>query len=206
LSENITQNGVTKTVDANGLITVKGTSTSSININVGNGFMKAGYKYRPVIQKLRSDVAPSFWNFQAEANINKDKDGYISTDVDTGFSAFIYTSAAGTVYDAVFKVMVELVTDNMTNEYEPYRGAENVAVSGDGTSIIPSVSPTTTIFADTPGVIIEAEYNRDTTKMFESYVLTDKAKSEIAGMVESSMADVLASLNDYATSLIGGDV
>lgn len=76
--------------------------------------------------------------------------------------------------------------------------------SSDGTCIITSKSPTMTLFTDTPGVTIEAEYNRDTTKMFESYVLTDNAKSEIADLVAGEMADVLASLNDYATSLIGG--
>lgn len=204
LSDNVTHNGVTKTVHANGLITVKGTSTSSININVGFGFMKAGYKYRPLIQKITSDVAPSFWNFEKQANINKDKDGYISSDVDTEFSAFVYTAAAGTVYDAAFRVMVELVTDGMTDDYEPYKGSEVAVPSSSGTCTITSKSPTMTLFTDTPGVTIEAEYNRDTTKMFESYVLTDNAKNEIAGLVANDMAEVLESLNDYATSLIGG--
>lgn len=184
-----THNGVTKTVNANGLITVTGTSTASININVGYGFMKAGYKYRPVIQKLKSDVAPSFWNFATSSNINKDKDGYISSDVDTVFSAFIYTSSAGTVYDSAFKVMVELVTDKMTDEYESYKGSE-ATPSSDGTCTITSKSPIMTLFTDTPGVKIEAEYNRDTTKMFESYVLTDEAKAEIAALVSKPAATI----------------
>ena len=76
--------------------------------------------------------------------------------------------------------------------------------ASDGTCTVTSVNPTMTLFTDTPGVIIEAEYNRDTTKMFESYVLTDTAKSEIAELVANDMAEVLSSLNDYAASLIGG--
>jgi hypothetical protein len=204
LSDAVTQNGVTKTVDANGLITVKGTSTASININIGLGFLKAGYKYRPMIQKLKSDVAPSFWNFTTESNMYKDSNGYISSDVDTEFSAFVYTSSAGTVYDAAFKVMVELVTDDMTNDYESYRGSEATVESSDGFCTVKSVSPNMTLFTDTPGVKIEVEYNRDTTKMFESYVLTDEAKSDIAAIVEGDVVEVLASLNDYATYLIGG--
>lgn len=206
LSGNLTHNGVTKTVDVNGLVTVKGTSTSSININVGSGFMKAGCKYRPLIQKVQSDVAPSFWNFEKEENMNKDKDGYISSDVDTEFSAFIYTASAGTVYDSAFRVMVELVTDDMTDEYESYKGSEAIVTSSDGTCTVTSKSPTMTLFTDTPGVTIESEYNRDTTKMFESYVLTPEAKSQIAAEVEDDMAEILASLNSYATSLIGGGV
>ena len=206
LSGDKTHNGVTMSIGASDLITVKGTSTSSININVGKGFMKAGYKYRPTITKLKSDMAPSFWSFAAQANMNKDKDGYLSTDVDTEFSAFIYAASAGTVYDAAFRIMVELVTDDMTDEYEQHNDTEVAVTSSDGTCTVTSKSPTMTLFTDTPGVTIEAEYNRDTTKMFESYVLTDEAKSEIAGMVEADVADVLASLNEYATSLIGGDV
>lgn len=177
LSENITQNGVTKTVDSNGLITVKGTSTSSININVGIGFMKAGYKYRPIIQKIKSDVAPSFWNFQMQANIDKDKDGYISTPVDTEFSAFIYTASAGTVYDSAFRVMVELVTDNTTDEYESYKGDNVVVTSADGTCTVTSKSPTITLFTDTPGVTIEAEYNVDTEKFLNANIVTDRIQA-----------------------------
>lgn len=76
--------------------------------------------------------------------------------------------------------------------------------SSDGTCIVTSKSPTLTLFTDTPGVTVEVEYNRDTTKMFESYVLTDDAKSEIAALVEADMAEVLAALNEYTEVLTGG--
>jgi hypothetical protein len=189
LSDNITHNGVTKTVDANGLITVKGTSTASININVGMGFMKAGYKYRPVIQKLKSDVAPSFWSFAAQANLNKDKDGYISSDVDTEFSAFIYTSSAGTVYDSAFKVMVELVTENMTDTYESYKGSKAIVESSDGTCVITSVDSTMTLFTDTPGVTIEAEYNVDTTNFIKAILTDERIRTEVFAWLDARYSE-----------------
>jgi hypothetical protein len=98
---------------------------------------------------------------------------------------------------------LQLEIGDVATSYEPYSGSI-VIPSSDGTCTVTSGSPTMTLFTDTPGVTIEAEYNRDTNKVFESCALTDEAKSEIAGMVESDMAEVLASLNEYATSLIGG--
>jgi len=118
-------------------------------------------------------------------------------------NSWIYIGADDPVTFTNYKIRAQVRLDDEDINIEPYNGAVYTP-SSDGTCILTSVSPTMTLFTDTPGVTIEAEYNRDTTKMFESYVLTDEAKSEIAGMVESDMAEVLASLNEYAASLIGG--
>lgn len=89
--------------------------------------------------------------------------------------------------------------------FDKYITFESYTPDIDGTVTITSVSPTETIYSINSGITIEAEYNRDTTKMFESYVLTDEAKSEIAERIEGDIAEVFASLNEYATSVIGGD-
>ena len=39
----------------------------------------------------------------------------------------------------------------------------------------------------------------------DPYVLTEADKEEIVSEIESDMAEVLASINSYAESLIGGD-
>ena len=39
----------------------------------------------------------------------------------------------------------------------------------------------------------------------DPYVLTEADKADIASIVEDDMAEVLASLNSYAESLLGGD-
>ena len=119
--------------------------------------------------------------------------------ITTGNTSSYEEGATPTV--RVKKLQIE-VGDKITS-FEAYKGAEGVVA--DSKVSLTSVSSIMNVFTNTPGLLVEAEYNRDTTKMFESYVLTDEAKNEIAGKVESDMAEVLASLNEYATSLIGGD-
>lgn len=110
-------------------------------------------------------------------------------------------AAGNTSLSGYWKLQLE-VGETVTS-WERYV-SENTTPSDNGACVVISIDPNMTIYTDTPGAIIEAEYNRDTTKMFESYVLTDNAKSEIASIVENDMAEVMATLNEYATSLIGG--
>lgn len=160
LSGSKSQNGVTMTVSDSDLVTVSGTTTASINLNVGKGFMKAGYKYKPVIQFTKGDTYPSYWSFESQSNMYKDSNGYLSSDVDTEFSAFIYAAGAGVSYDSSFRLMVKLVDDGLDDSYESYSGMTNTPEE-DGTCTVKSVSPNMTIFANNPSVTIEAEYNRD---------------------------------------------
>lgn len=99
-------------------------------------------------------------------------------------------------------LMVEF--SDSESDFEEYRG-EGYTPNSDGTvEGVTSLSSTMTILTNTDSATVECEYNRDTTKMVESYVLTDEAKSEIVAEVESDMAEVLASLNSYAASVISG--
>ena len=87
------------------------------------------------------------------------------------------------------KITVEniMVSLNGVTVFEDYAGA-SYTPNADGTCTVASVSPTMTLLSSTVDAIIEATYNRDTTKMFESYVLTDKAKDEIAGLVKNDIS------------------
>lgn len=115
----------------------------------------------------------------------------------------ILKGAENTYSNVIIKPMLEY--SKSASEFEPYSGDSDYCPA-DGAVVTSSMGKTTrVIFTDTPGAIVEVEYNRDTTKMFESYVLTDEAKSEIAALVESDMAEVLKSLNAYAENIIGGD-
>lgn len=87
-------------------------------------------------------------------------------------------------------VFPQVEIGDVVTVYEPYIPAIVCIPSSDGPCIVKSVSPTMTLLTNTPGIIIEAEYNRDTTKMFESYVLTDKAKQEIANLVDKPAASI----------------
>lgn len=103
----------------------------------------------------------------------------------------------------------QLEFGNTDTEYEPYLECVNYTPSADGTVDIVSVSPTMTLLTDTPGVIVEAEYSRDTTKMFETYVVTDETwaqlKSDVVAEVEDELVDILNELHTYAQSKIGGE-
>lgn len=95
-----------------------------------------------------------------------------------------------------YKVRIQFERGNIATEYEQYQGRSTDA---DG---IKSVSPTMTIFTDTPGAIVDVTYNRDTTKMFESYVLTDNAKSEIAGIVKDEISAEIDAIEDCLDEII----
>jgi len=166
LSGTKSQNGVSLTMDEDGIYTISGTTTASINLNVGNAFVKAGRKYKPTVFIHSGSASPSFWNFTKEENMHKDSKGYISSDVDTEISAFIYASEAGVTYDGKFSVMLELVENDDNGEYEQYKG-ETYTPSEDGSCDVKTVAPTMTLFTDKEGAIIECEYNKDANKVIE---------------------------------------
>lgn len=80
-----------------------------------------------------------------------------------------------------YKVRIQFERGDIATEYEQYQGR---STDTDGTK---SVNPSMTIFTDTPGAIVDVTYNRDTTKVFDSYALTEEAKSEIAGLVKNEI-------------------
>lgn len=122
------QNGVSLTMDNDGVYTISGTSTASINLNLGMAFIKGGYKYKPTVVVYSGSINPSYWSFEAQANMHKDSKGELSSDVDTEMSAFIYASAAGATYNAKFAIMLEPVTDGELGIYEPYKEEKTLTV------------------------------------------------------------------------------
>lgn len=78
------------------------------------------------------------------------------------YSIFVAVRQGVTVDEVVYP-MLELGTE--ATEYE--KSPRHVVVSdADGNAIIPSVYPTTTLFTDVDGAVIEAEYNKDLNKVF----------------------------------------
>lgn len=66
-----------------------------------------------------------------------------------------------------FIIKPQLELGSVSTEYEPYRG-QNFTPNADGTvEGVTSISPTMTLTTDKNGVIIEAEYNKDTNKVIE---------------------------------------
>jgi hypothetical protein len=119
-----THNGVTLTLGNDGIYTISGTTTGYININLGNAYVVAGQKYKPTIVVYSGSINPSYWNFETQSNMDKDSKGYLSSEVSTKMSAFIYNDTAGVTYDAKFAIMLELVTDEEMGLYKPYEGTD----------------------------------------------------------------------------------
>jgi hypothetical protein len=61
--------------------------------------------------------------------------------------------------------------------------------SSNGTCIVTSKSPTMTLFTDTPGVTIEAEYNIDTTKFLNANVITDRIQAATTAWLDAHYAE-----------------
>ena len=69
-----------------------------------------------------------------------------------------------------YVVKPQLEIGDVATEYEEYMGFETYTPDQNGDVAITSVSPTMTVFTDTPGVTIDLEYNRDTNKAFAELV------------------------------------
>lgn len=88
-----------------------------------------------------------------------------------------WDNTIGTKFDAVLlylnnnRIKIETNTiqveyGDTATDYIPYVGDVHDSPA-DGSLSIPSISPTMTLFTDTAGVIVNAEYNRDTTHYFQ---------------------------------------
>lgn len=183
-----TMNGITFTDNCDGSITINGTATAPAYF-----FLQNDAEYGETIDAIFADSGNNNGIYTASKrlfyNSNTKK---LTVNINTG-----------TILSNE-KIYPQLEVGLVATDYEPYTG-ETVTPDSDGICTVTSKSPIMTIFADTPGVTIEAEYNRDTTKAMTSYIWTEEIKDEIVAKVEDDVADVLASLNSYAESLIGGD-
>lgn len=201
----VTRKGVTFTDNKDGTITLNGTAEATTSFVIFNGELPVNGKY--TLSGLTAGSGSTYYiqpvcSDKAHRGLTNAPNVYDWNDIT--LNRIQLSVVEGTKFSNL-QIRPMLEVGETASDYEQYSGSTTTPTA-DGTCTITSKSPTMTLFTDTPGVIIEAEYNRDTTKMFESYVLTDEAKTEIAGMVESDVAEILESLNDYATSLIGGEV
>lgn len=103
-----------------------------------------------------------------------------------------------------YRIRIQLEKGKEKSTYEKSKIA-TYSITEDSETDVVSISPTMTLVSNIPGVTTEAEYSRDTTKMFESYVLSDRAIGAIAAEIEDDMVEVLEDLNDYAESFGSGE-
>ena len=80
-----------------------------------------------------------------------------------------------------FKNAQIAVSSTPITEYKPYVEPIEYSVSAEGTSKVSSIHPTTTICADTDGVLIDCTYNRDINIAFKT--IEDKITALSAAMI-----------------------
>lgn len=204
-----TSQGVTFADNGSGGIAISGTPTGAAGLTLASNaklpctsgiltFSISGVVNNIILQvEIQNSAGEKIFATQG-SSFSVNLDNYTS---DALYTLYIKREVNDVICSGLAFPQIELGSE--ATDYEPYTGATHTPTS-DGTVEVTSVSPIMTIFTDTPGVTIEAEYNRDTTKAMTSYIFTEEIKDEIAAKVEDDMAEVLASLNSYAASLIGG--
>lgn len=95
-------------------------------------------------------------------------------------------------------VRFQIEKGDTATSYEAYKSS-SVTPSSDGTCVVTSKSPTMTLFTDTLGVIIEAEYNVNTKTWVENY-LRDNAPS--GGSGEGGSAPRLTTISLLASAWV----
>ena len=158
------------------------------------------------------------WTDTISTVSSKEISGELKTTFDVtsernGVHIYLYSNSSATDLNTqcVF-TEIQLEAGSEATTFERYVEFESYTPAIDGTVSIMSIYPTMTIYSINKNIVIEGEYNRDTTKMFESYVLTDEAKNEIAMMVTDTVknevvATVISEIRgdlDSVSTLIGG--
>ena len=133
--------------------------------------IKAG---QPVTFNCKSDGTDGIGNYALYAS-----DGRLNRQARVGETAtadfdvayvYVYKRNPETATTEEMRITnIQLELGTKATEYEPY--IEPIPCdepTADGTVSVTSLYPTTTLVTDTEGVVIEAEYNRDINKAFES--------------------------------------
>jgi hypothetical protein len=200
--------GLTLTNHGDGTFTIAGTATSAASFGLTNLTSDPLYLHKGVAYTQSVIVLSGSMSGVAVVPSVEDADGNVTwnyfsnnqTKIPQQHYKFwgyeVYVENGKTV-NLRFKVQLE-VGDTAT-EYEPYGEKEIVTPASTGTCTVTSKSPTMTLFTDTPGVTIEAEYNRDTKTYIEqnSGAVSDE---DIANAVENYLEEnpiEVGDLTDY---------
>lgn len=167
-----THYGVTFTDNGDGTITANGTA------NGGNAefvLSNAGFiSNSNELAKIAFAGCPNGGSKDTYYMLNT-RSGH--TDVGNGYVGRINIGLLGlkivikngvTVDNLVFKPQMAVVSDGTASipPYEPYKSETIITTIAEGAEL-PSVAPNMTIFTDNAGVVVEAEYNRDSNKVIE---------------------------------------
>lgn len=171
---NITRNGITYTRNADGTVTISGTSAGS-QYFISNRELKLPKRIKVTYQAF-SDGSDStynaiFSNYNGTTYVpwlrQTNKPVTVSIPSNRISNLYKFEVLTGTTLSDKKAYPIVELGDTYTG-YEPVLPEVNYTPSADGTVTgVKNIYPTTTLLSDTDGVIIDVEYNRDINKAFE---------------------------------------
>lgn len=180
--------GLTYTNNGDGTITVNGTANRYSAVRLGYISVKGGHYYMtsgvPNGAIGANVVATNGSDFTIYAGAAK----YVEHDITLDLQLVGYNEAGGTLENVIFKPQFEIVDSakSKATEFTPYVDPSTVTLfasgeSGEEVSYTPnadgtvdgvkSLYPVTNLRTDTEGIVIEAEYNRDSNKVLEELLM-----------------------------------
>ena len=196
-----TGNGVTWTDNGDGSLTINGTAEK--NNAAGFYFVMNTFSFKDGVTYYVPDLSSKGLIVRI---MYKDESGTIKYAVSSLTWSKAYTfdriyvdvPKAGTSFTD--EVIYPYLSVREDAEYEPYKGKVFTA-DANGNAVIPSVYPTTTLFTDVDGAMIEAQYNKDLNKVFGNI---DEALDAILAIQEQYLPQ--EAVIEDAPEAEGGDV
>ena len=166
----VTVQGATYTDNGDGSITVSGTPTEygSITLYKGKPLVRSGYIVLSGMTGVENVLFTMNINYEGDIteSLEFSKPSAINLDDYPGATQWNLgikrwannVELSGTAFP-------QIEVGNVATRYEPYIGTTYTPLSDGTVTGITSLSPTTTLLTDTPGAIVECEYNCDTNKV-----------------------------------------
>ena len=164
-----TTKGITFTDNGDGGIHIKGTSTDAASINYKGVELIKGLTYRLVhinnTSGINTFISYKDENGTSQLYATKTNANFIFSEDYTFSRAFLQVDKGKTVDVVIYPMLVLGGVDR--TQFEPYVEPTTYTVNADGTvEDIKSIYPTTILYTDTSGAVIDVEYNKDTNKAF----------------------------------------
>ena len=179
-----TENGITFTDKGNGIIAVNGTATDNAFFHfVIDSTMRVKGVY--TLSGLSGGSGTTYYiqPFISGTAVRGLTNGSYLYEFDGILDKITMVVTKGTTIDNL-EVKLQLEQGNKATDFESYK-VEKYTPDAEGTCDIIPVSPTMTLFSNTPGANIKVEYNQDTNKAMEdvrSDLRTlDNAVAELSG-------------------------
>ena len=179
-----TTNGVTFTPKADGTLVVSGTATANTYFALNGGFsadkaaipstLKAGEEY--------TITGAMLFLYSEEGTTQAFNAGtFTMPDGFDYYGIFIYVPSGTTISTII---MPQLEHGNSATEFKPYNST-NYSALADGTiENVLSLSPGMTLVADTAGILLDVEYNRDSNVVLAELLEKIAAPAILSATIE----------------------